>query len=169
MPADAAGGENFSNALLFSLLVVVPSYFAYKIGGGILTSVFFSLFTSIPILVAFWITASAISPRKTEKARYPGRPVEQYLQFHSEKDRAKYYGKNKIPMETFYEKYFDGDVNFKGDALEALEYRHDWVNFRFTLGLLRFFFTGMLPEVIMHTRSQGLSVDSLFANYTNDQ
>lgn len=160
MPADAASGENFSNALLLSLLVVVPSYFAHKIGGGILTSVFFSLFTTVPILVAFWITASSISPRKTEKARYPGRSVEHYLQFHDERDRAKYYGKNKIPMETFYEKYFDGGVNFKGDALEALEYRHDWVNFRFTLSLLKFFFTGMLPEVIMHTRSQGISIYS---------
>ena len=60
-------------------------------------------------------------------------------------------------METFYEKYFDGAVDFKGDALEALEYRHDWVNFRFTLSLYRFFLTGMVPELIMHTRSQGTS------------
>ena len=156
MPADAAGSENFSNALLFSLLVIVPSYFAHKVGGGIFTSVFFSLFTTIPILVVFWITASTISPRKTEKVRYPGRPVEHYLHFHSERDRTRYYGKNKISMETFHEKYFDGDVEFKGDALEALEYRHDWVNFRFTLSLLKFFFTGFLPEAIMHTRSQGL-------------
>ena len=58
-------------------------------------------------------------------------------------------------METFYEMYFDGGVDFKGDALEALEYRHDWANFRFTPSLLKYFLTGMMPEVIMHTRSQG--------------
>ena len=68
----------------------------------------------------------------------------------------KYHGKSKIPIETFHEMYFDGAVDFKGDALEVLEYRHDWANFRFTISLFRFFLTGMMPEVIMHTRSQGI-------------
>lgn len=58
-------------------------------------------------------------------------------------------------METFHELYFDGKVDFKGDALETMEYRHDWANWKFTLSLFRYFFTGMIPEVIMHTRSQG--------------
>lgn len=105
--------------------------------------------------MAFWIVTSSMSPRKTEKVKYPGRPVEHYLQFRSEADRFKYRGKAKIPMETFHEMYFDGAVDFKGDALEMLEYRHDWASFRFTWGLFRFFLTGMLPELLMHTRSQG--------------
>ena len=58
-------------------------------------------------------------------------------------------------METFHEMYFDGAVDFKGDCLEVMEYRHDWANFSFTVSLIRFFLTGMIPEVIMHTRSQG--------------
>jgi len=58
-------------------------------------------------------------------------------------------------METFQEMYFRGDVEFNGDALEVLEWRHDWVNFRFTLSLFRFFLFSFVPEVIMHTRSQG--------------
>lgn len=114
-----------------------------------------AIFTSIPVLMIFWTVASSISPRINEKAKYPGRPVQDYLQFHSESDRGKYFGKNKIPMETFHEKYFAGEVDFKGDALEIMEYRHDWANFRFTISLFRFFFTGMIPEVLMHTRSQG--------------
>lgn len=106
-------------------------------------------------MAVFWIVASRISPRKNEKARYPGRPVEHYLHFHNESDRAKYHGKSKIPMETFHEMYFDGAVDFKGDALEMMEYRHDWANFNFTLSLIWFFLSGMVPEAIMHTRSQG--------------
>ncbi|KAI5279188.1 Sphingolipid C9-methyltransferase 2, partial [Ascosphaera aggregata] len=51
--------------------------------------------------------------------------------------------------------YFDGKVDFKGDALEVMEYRHDWAAFKFTMGLYKFFLTGMIPEVIMHTQSQG--------------
>lgn len=58
-------------------------------------------------------------------------------------------------METFHEMYFDGDVDFNGDCLEVMELRHDWANFRFTIGLIKYFFLGMIPELIMHTRSQG--------------
>ena len=126
-----------------------------KVGGGLFTWVLFALLTFVPILVTFWSVASTISPRRNEKARYPGRPVEHYLHFHNEKDMLKYRGKSKVPMETFHEMYFDGAVSFKGDALETMEYRHDWSSFSFTFSLFQFFFTGMIPEVIMHTRSQG--------------
>lgn len=51
--------------------------------------------------------------------------------------------------------YFDGDVDFNGDCLEVMEYRHDWASFRFTIGLIKFFLLGMIPEMLMHTRSQG--------------
>ncbi|GAB7345228.1 hypothetical protein MBLNU457_3602t1 [Dothideomycetes sp. NU457] len=154
LPADGPGSDNFNNYILFGLLFFVPAYMAWKIGYGIKTTIFFALFTSLPILVAFWTVASTMSPRKNEKARYPGLPIEHYLHFHRESDRLKYRGKNKIPMETFHEMYFDGLVDFKGDALEVMEYRHDWANFRFTMSLFWFFLTGMMPEVIMHTRSQ---------------
>lgn len=99
-----------------------------------------------------------MSPRKNEKARYPGAPIEHYLTFHSPSDRAKYRNKNKIPMQTFHEMYFDNKVDFNGDALEVLEYRHDWASFRFTLGLYWHFLTGMVPELLMHTRSQGTTL-----------
>ncbi|KAL8703788.1 MAG: hypothetical protein Q9201_003028 [Fulgogasparrea decipioides] len=154
LPADASGSENFSNTLLIALILGVPWLLARKVGGGLFTTLFFAIFTSIPILTSFWYLASSISPRKNEKARYPGRGIEHYLEFHDEKDRAKYYGRSKIPMETFHEMYFDGKVDFKGDALEIMEYRHDWANWKFTFSLFRYFFTGMIPEVIMHTRSQ---------------
>ncbi|KAI9720902.1 MAG: Sphingolipid C9-methyltransferase 2 [Chrysothrix sp. TS-e1954] len=154
LPADAAGSESFSNTLLFSLLALIPLWASWQVGGGSKTWIFFAIFTTIPILMVFWTMASGMSSRKNEKASYPGLPVEHYLRFHSEADRLKYRGKGKIPMETFHEMYFDGEVDFNGDALEILEFRHDWANFRFTLSLYWFFLTGMMPEVIMHTRSQ---------------
>lgn len=130
-------------------------WLSWKVGGGLKTAIFFALFTSIPLLGGYWILVSSISPRKNEKARYPGRPVEHYLTFKNPADKAKYSGKNKIPMETFHEMYFDGDVDFNGDALEVMEYRHDWATFRLTVHVIKFFLFGMIPEVIMHTRSQG--------------
>lgn len=154
LPADAAGSESFNNKVLIGLLAGVPGYFAWKVNGGLKTWIFFAILTAIPILMAFWTLASGYTPRKNEKVKYPGAPIESYLTFHKDEDKAKYRGRSKIPMETFHEKYFDGDVDFNGDALEILEYRHDWANFRFTLSLFWFFLTGMMPEVIMHTRSQ---------------
>lgn len=112
--------------------------------------------TAIPILATYWYTVSKYSPRKNVKATFPGRGVEHYLYFHKASDRAKYQGQAKIPLETFHEMYFAGDVDLKGDMLDILEYRHDWASFRFTLSLFKFFLTGMMPEVILHTRSQGL-------------
>lgn len=154
MPADGPGSENFNNLLLFTLLAAIPGYFTWQLRGGLITWIILALLTAIPILMAFWTIASSMSPRLNEKARYAGAPIEHYLEFKSEADKKKYRGKNRIPMETFHEKYFAGEVDFKGDALEVMEYRHDWANFRFTLSLFWFFLTGMMPEVIMHTRSQ---------------
>ncbi|KAK3400983.1 S-adenosyl-L-methionine-dependent methyltransferase [Sordaria brevicollis] len=154
LPADGPGTESFSNLALFSILIGVPYYLSWKVGGGFKTTVFFALFTTLPLLAAFWISHSMFSPRKNEKAKFPGRPVEHYLTFKNPEDKLKYSGKNKIPMETFHEMYFNEEVDFNGDALEMMEYRHDWANFRFTYGLIKFFLTGMIPEVLMHTRSQ---------------
>ncbi|KAF2710303.1 S-adenosyl-L-methionine-dependent methyltransferase [Pleomassaria siparia CBS 279.74] len=154
LPADGASSEHFSNGLLIALLTLIPGYITYQFGGGFKTWVFFSLILDLPILGAFWIVTSEFAPRKNVKAKLPGKPIEHYLKFNKAEDREQYHGHKKIPMETFYEMYFNGDVDFNGDALEILELRHDWCNFRFTFGLIRHFLTGMIPEMIMHTRSQ---------------
>lgn len=154
IPADGPGSDSFNNIALLTILGGVPLYLMWTFRGGFKTFIFFALIVDLPLLAAWWLTISAISPRKTEKARYAGRPVEFYLDFKKESDRAKYHGTNRIPMETFHEMYFDGDVDFKGDCLDILEYRHDWASFRFTISLIRFFLLGMIPELIMHSRSQ---------------
>jgi hypothetical protein len=58
-------------------------------------------------------------------------------------------------MEIFQTLYFDGHIEAKGDLLEVLEYRHDWANFHFTIGLFKFFLLGFIPEMLLHSRSQG--------------
>jgi hypothetical protein len=135
----------------------VPYWLSSKLGGGWKTSLFFGLLTFFPILIAFWSTTAAFSPRKNEKARLPGKPIESYLTFKTPELKEKYSGRTKIPQETFHELYFKGLVDFKGDALDVMEYRHDWSTFGLTMGNYWFFLTGMIPEVIMHTRSQGES------------
>ncbi|KAK8114896.1 hypothetical protein PG999_006965 [Apiospora kogelbergensis] len=154
LPADAAGSNSFSTLLLLFLIAGVPLWISCNVGGGTKTAIFFGLFTSIPVFAGFWIVASAMSSRKNHKARYPGRSIEHYLTFKKRSDQLKYHGRSKIPMEKFHEMYFEGDVDFKGDCLEAMEYRHDWASFRFTLSLCKYFLFGMLPEILLHSRSQ---------------
>ena len=159
LPADGPGNDSWSNSLLFLLLISIPLLISSTLGGGILFTIFVATCTTIPVLMAFWTTFSSISPRMNEKAKLPGRPAEHYLHFHNESDRLKYCGKQKIPIEVFYEKYFAGKVEFKnGDCLETLEYRHDWASFSFSWGVFRHFLFGFVPELIVHSRSQGKPV-----------
>lgn len=112
--------------------------------------------------MAYWTIVSTFSPRINEKVKYPGRPVEYYLNFKTEDSKKVYRGHKKIPMEKFSEMYFNGEVDFKGDALEVLEYRHDWASFGFTMGNFRFLLLNFFPELLLHSRSQGMLSDSVF-------
>ena len=154
LPAEGISSRSFDNRLLIFLLLAVPYYLKYKIGGGKWTFIFFAILTTIPILVIFWTAVSSLGTRLNDKAKFPNRGVEYYLQFKDASDSEKYVGTNKIPMETFHEMYFAGKVSFRGDALEAMEFRHDWASFRFTLSLFKYFLFGMIPEVLVHSRSQ---------------
>jgi cyclopropane fatty-acyl-phospholipid synthase-like methyltransferase len=154
LPAEGGSSRSFSNRLLFFLLLVVPYYLKSQVGGGKWTFLFFATFTTIPILVAFWTAVSSLANRINDKAKFPNRGVEHYLIFHNPSDAEKYTGRSKIPMETFHEMYFAGQVSFRGDCLEAMEFRHDWASFRFTLSLFKFFLFQMIPEALVHSRSQ---------------
>lgn len=159
LPADGPGSKHFSNAALASFLVLIPYFVTRKLGLGFKTWLFFVVLFALPILMAYWTILSGFSPRLNEKVKLPGRPVSHYLDYQTPELKAKYETSNngkgsKIPMETFLELYFNGKVLFKGDCLDVLEYRHDWATFRFTLSLFRFFLLGMIPEVIMHSKSQ---------------
>ncbi|KFY10412.1 hypothetical protein V492_05040 [Pseudogymnoascus sp. VKM F-4246] len=154
LPADGAGNEQFSNLIFAGVILGVPTYLAWKVGGGLKTTIFFTLLTFVPLLLAFWTVMSTYSPRINEKVKLPGRPVEHYLTFKKDADRAKYTGSSKIPLQTFFEKYFSGDVDFNGDCLDVMEYRHDWATFNFTWDLFHYILFTFAPDVLLHNRSQ---------------
>lgn len=154
LPADGPGSKHFNNYALVATMVLLPWFLSRKIGGGFYLFLFLAIVLAIPILMAWWTIMSTYSPRLNETVKLPNRGVEYYLDFHDDELKQKYSGSNKIPMETFHELYFANKVSFKGDALDVMEYRHDWAKFSFTMGLFKFFLLGMIPEVIMHTRSQ---------------
>lgn len=135
-------------------LVGTPALLTYMLGGGIKTAVFLGLITTVPILVVFWFWSSTCSPRTNDKVKLPGRPIEQYVTFKNSADRAKWQGRNRIPLQTFCEMYLDGAVDFNGDCLDVMEYRHDWAHFGFTWELFKFILFTFARDVLSHTKSQ---------------
>jgi sphingolipid C9-methyltransferase len=72
--------------------------------------------------------------------------------FH-DKQLATRYAAAKIPMATLLEAYLDGAVDIPNmDAF--LDARRDLVNFNLTQKHFEFFFTRMIPEVAIHSKSQ---------------
>lgn len=112
------------------------------------------MLTAVPILIAFWYWSSTYSPRINNKVTLPGRSIEQYVTFKHKTDREKWCGRNRIPLQTFCELYIEGEVDFNGDCLDIMEYRHDWAHFGFTWGLFKYIFLTFAWDVLLHTKTQ---------------
>lgn len=106
--------------------------------------------TGVPITVAYWTVCSMYGPRKNERVTLPGKPIESYMTFNDAKLQQKY-SKRKIPMEIFYENYFDGKIDIKGEMLDVLEHRLDWADMHMTPELFKFVFTVLIPDVLTHS------------------
>jgi sphingolipid C9-methyltransferase len=82
-------------------------------------------------------------------------PVSQLTDLVVFNDRklASRYAAGKIPMDTLFEAYLDGDVDIP-DMNAFLEARRDLVKFTLTKRHFEFFFTRMIPEVAIHSKAQ---------------
>ncbi|WFD29336.1 sphingolipid C(9)-methyltransferase [Malassezia sp. CBS 17886] len=139
----------FTPAVLLRVLPFVkPSWFGWP-SYMVLVALF-----GVPVAVLYWTYMSMYGARKNEKVTLPGRPVEYYLDIKDPKLRAKYHGNHKIPMEVFYEAYFDGKIDVKQPMLDVLEYRWDWAEMVFTPALFKYVLFKMLPVVLLHSSRQ---------------
>ncbi|RCH77646.1 hypothetical protein CU098_001894, partial [Rhizopus stolonifer] len=151
---EGAGNQTFDNRVLAGAAVGVPAFVTYYLGLGVWSFLIIGILLFLPILACTIYLFSRFAPRYRNNIPLPGKPIETYLTFHDAELKAQYYGRNKIPMETFFEAYFVGKVDFNGDVLEIMELRHDWATFQFTLGQFKFFLTQWLPETFWHSREQ---------------
>lgn len=74
-----------------------------------------------------------------------------YVDFNDEK-LARKYAEEQIPMSVFYESYFDGDIDLKGDIFELLEQRDLFIKYTITRQHLQWAVTNFAE--IVHTKSQ---------------
>jgi sphingolipid C9-methyltransferase len=105
-------------------------------------------------MVSFSLLSGRFRARKTiEETR--GTPVTQltdFVVFHDKKLQARYAGV-KMPMSTLFEAYLDGDVDIP-DMDAFIEARNSLVTWTLTADHVKFFVTRMIPEVVIHSKSQ---------------
>lgn len=82
--------------------------------GGFKTYLFLVLLLGVPVTIAYWTLMSMYGPRKNEKVALPGKDIEEYITIHDPELKAKYHGKEKIPMQIMHDAYFDGKIDFNG-------------------------------------------------------
>lgn len=71
-----------------------------------------------------------------------------------DKSLAKRFARGQIPMETFYEAYFSGKIDIKGNMFDFIRSRNDFVKYKITAGHLKWFLTNFIPEVTVHSKNQ---------------
>jgi cyclopropane fatty-acyl-phospholipid synthase-like methyltransferase len=72
------------------------------------------------------------------------------LQWRDPEQAARWQGK-KIPMETLYEAYIAGKLDFTGDLYETLLRRNQLVRFCFTWGDVKFYFKQFVRQNVTHS------------------
>lgn len=90
----------------------------------------------------------------SDSLKTPKLDLENYLDIHNVDLKQRFHGKTRIPMQTFFEAYFDKKIDIHGDMLDLLENRHDWASFQFTLGHIQFLAEHLLPEALFHSKNQ---------------
>ena len=117
----AEGNGSFSNYVLASLVLGLPwllkRVLPFINRGGFKTYLFLTALLGVPITMAYWTLMSMFGPRKNEKVILPGKDIEEYINIKDPELRARYHGKEKIPMQTFHDAYFDGKIDFNGISL----------------------------------------------------
>jgi len=154
----AEGNGQFNNYHLAALVLTVPyllkSFLPLVSRGGFKTYLFLLVLTGLPATVAYWTVMSLYGGRKNEKVRLPGKDLEEYVTVKDGELKKLYHGREKIPMQLFHDAYFDSKIDFNGDVLEIMEQRHDWAKMSFTPELFKYVFSDLIPEVIVHSKSQ---------------
>jgi hypothetical protein len=114
----AEGNGQFSNLHLAALVITVPyvlkRYLPLFSRGGFKTYLFLVLVSGIPVTMAYWTIMSKIGKRKNHKVPLPGKNIEEYITINDPDLKKKYHGQEKIPMQVFYDAYFEGKIDFNG-------------------------------------------------------
>lgn len=114
----AEGNGSFNNIHLAALVLGIPWFVKRTLPiinrGGFKTYLFLVLIMGVPITIGYWTVMSMFGPRINEMVVLPGKDIEEYITIKDPELKAKYHGKEKIPMQIMHDAYFDGKIDFNG-------------------------------------------------------
>lgn len=134
LPAE--GSAAFSNLQLALSILLFPRVlqallpWIFRLSNSWSWYFFLVALFGVPVAVGYWTLMSYIGPRVNEKCILPGKGLDGYVTIKDVALKQKY--PFKMPMQVFHDAYFEGKIDFNGDVLEMMEYRHDWATFNFT-------------------------------------
>lgn len=119
----AEGNGYFSNYQLAAAVVVIPWLVKRVLPvvsrGGFKTYLFVLVVLGVPITVGYWTLMSMYGKRRNTKVELPGKDIETYITIKDPELKAKFNGKEKIPMQVFHDAYFDGKIEFNGACFSS--------------------------------------------------
>ncbi|KAJ2824820.1 hypothetical protein IWW50_003146 [Coemansia erecta] len=152
---ECGGAREYSLYTLYALVLGIPYMLKYVFGFTLLTYIFVTAVLALPIGALSLVAHSWTVGTPTDQiGALPNQAIETYMTILDKELKAKYHGQAKIPMEVFFERYFDGDIDLTGDALEIFEKRYDWAFFPITLNVVKFFVFQWIPELLVHSKKQ---------------
>ncbi|KAI9017412.1 S-adenosyl-L-methionine-dependent methyltransferase [Gaertneriomyces semiglobifer] len=138
---------------LIGAVLGVPLLVNFMIGAPLVWYLVLLPILGLPVFAGYNVLYAKVAPAVRPQKGLPGKNLEEYMTI-KKSELAGYKGRSKIPIETFFENYFDGHIDIKEDMLELLEVRHDWASFTWTMGQVKFFLTQWIPETLWHSKKQ---------------
>eukprot|EP01012_Entosiphon_sulcatum_P056626 TRINITY_DN80324_c0_g1_i1.p1 TRINITY_DN80324_c0_g1~~TRINITY_DN80324_c0_g1_i1.p1 ORF type:complete len:470 (+),score=130.33 TRINITY_DN80324_c0_g1_i1:52-1410(+) len=95
--------------------------------------------------------------------------TEKFIVFKDAKLKARF-AKKRIPVCFLYESYISGDLDFKGDVLDALNHRDEFVSYQLSFSLVVFLLRQLFPQTSssFHHKSADQKEISLHYDRGND-
>lgn len=129
-PVDGSGSSTFSNAKLLATIALLPLLLTSLLGLSYAWYPLFLLSLALPLFAAYNVLAAYLAANVlSNSAALPNNDITHYFTFTDPALKAIYTAKTKIPMETWFEAYFDQKLDINGDMLEILVKLKKLINF----------------------------------------
>lgn len=135
---------------LFFLVFVIPLFITYFLEFSVLLYPVMVAVSVVPMICLFVGVNNFLYTLTSHKSQTS--KLDKYVEFTDKSEEAKHAG-TFMPIRDVYELYVDGKMNFKGDVLECLERRNEFVSYKLQWWHLKFVLSKLVPELI-HVKQQ---------------
>lgn len=135
---------------LFFCLFIIPLFLTHYLGLPVYLYPLMIVLAFLPLISSFVGINNflyVLSERRNQVSK-----IDKYIEFVDDDTKATH-GGTFLPIRDLYELYVDGKINFKGDVLECLERRNEYISYKLQWWHLRFILSKLVPE-LFHGKSQ---------------